>query len=79
MAALEAITIILFSGIAGVVGWRAATRTIDHRSPNDLTQPGHRRRRTKSRYRKLRRLVVTILCAIVGAVLAVVFLRLVGG
>jgi hypothetical protein len=82
MNPLLAITMVLFGTVAGVIGWRRATKYVYRRSvystdiPEGVTRQAHERA-TRQR-RKRWRVVVTVLYAIVGAVLGVAFLMFLG-
>lgn len=81
MSPLLAVTMLLFAIAGGTIGWRRATRPIYRRSLFDEeAPPGANRREYDAMVRRRRkrwRLVVTLLYALIGAAMGVVFLFLV--
>ncbi len=73
-----AVIMLLFGSVAGWIGWRSATKPIYRRSliqpdpPPGMTRREYDRRIRRGR--KIRRVFVTLLYAVIGAIGGVVFL-----
>ena len=82
MSPVLAVTMLLFAIVGGIIGWRRATKPIYRRSMFDQDPPDGMSRREYDglirRRRKRVRLLVTIVYALVGAVVGVAFLLLLG-
>ncbi len=82
MNPLLAITMLVFGVAAGAIGWRSSTKYVYRRSiyapdiPEGISRQDHER--AVRRRRKRWRLVITVVYAIVGAIIGVLFLMLVG-
>ncbi len=82
MNPLLAITMLVFGSVAGVIGWRRSTKYVYRRSvyapdiPEGISRQDHER--AVRRRRKRWRVVTTVVYAIVGAALGVLFLMALG-
>jgi hypothetical protein len=78
MSPLLAATMLLFAIVGGIIGWRRATKPIYRRSMYEPDPPEHMTRREFDRLvrrrRKRWRLVITLLYALAGAAVGVIFL-----
>jgi len=82
MSPVLAVTMLLFAIVGGIIGWRRGTQPIDTPAMVDTGPPDGMSRREYDglirRRRKRVRLLVTIVYALVGAVVGVAFLLFLG-
>ncbi len=78
MSPVLAVTMLFFAVVGGIIGWRRASKPIYRRSVFEPDPPAGMTRRDYDRMvrrrRKRWRLVVTLLYAAIGAVVALLFL-----
>ena len=78
MSPLLAVTMLFFAVVGGIIGWRRATKPIYRRSMFEPDPPSGMTRRDYDRQvrrrRKLWRLFITLLYAVIGALVGLAFL-----